>query len=108
MRAKFLDFDAATLAGWREHPVTGAFLEWVGLEADRCNYYCSALLRAGRDAEARATAGKAEAMEETLRICTRAPERAEEATEAFVDPAYRFNRDLAPRYEEGTSDVGTD
>lgn len=95
-RPKFLDLDEKTRATWRSDPITGAMLEWIAWEADRCNYSASALLRKGQEKQATAIAGKAEAMEEILMIVHRKDPEPEPKDEPFMDPVFRFNPELAP------------
>ena len=105
-RPKFLDFDAKTLAAWRENQVTEAFLQWVALQADGANYECASTLRKGDDKKAMAIAGRAEANEEILRACHRQDPPVEVPEDPTMDPAFRFNPEMALNLE-GT-DAGTD
>lgn len=91
-RPAFLELKAATIAEWRGHPVSSAMVDWIAWEADRCNYECAALLRKGRDAEARSVAGKAEALEEILAIVHRQDAPEEPKEEPFIDPVFRFEQ----------------
>lgn len=106
--SKFIDFDAKTIAQWRSHPVTAAFIEWVALEGDSANYECASLLRKGDDRKAMSVAGKAECFEEILRTCHRADPPAQEVDEPVMDPSFRFNPEMAPTFTtEEADDAGT-
>lgn len=102
-RPKFLDFDEAALAGWRDHPVSAAMIDWFAWEADQSNYTCAALLRQGEVRKATAAAGKAEAWEDAIRQCHRHDKPKEEPEAPFVDPAYRFSPEKAP-FDEGNDE----
>ena len=107
--SKFDEFNAATLSEWRNHPVSSALLEWIALEGDRANYECAALLRKGKSKQAMSMAGKAQAFENVLSACHRQDPPAEPPAEPEIDPAYRFNPEMATVYkvEEETDDAGT-
>jgi len=101
-RPKFLNLDEASIANWREHPVTAALLEWLALEADRLNYESGLQVRKQQFHEAAAMSGKAEFAETLWKSCHRKDAPKEEDNERpFVDPAFRFDTG-------GQAHVGTD
>lgn len=103
----FLQIPSEELVTWRSsHPVSEMILEWMAWEADQSNYKCAALLRNGEKDKATAMAGEASAWEKAIALLTRKdPVKQEEEKETFIEPAYRFNPEMAPAEE---TDAGTE